>query len=330
MVSFDVVSLFTKVPLKETLQLLSARFNAKIVNLFQHVLTSTYFQFRGEFYEQTDGVAMGSPLSPAIANFFMEDFEERALSTAKIKPKYYFRYVDDTFIVWPHGQETLPAFLQHMNSLHPNIQVTMEMEKDGCLPFLDVLIRRKEDGSLSHRVYRKPTHTDLYLNGLSHHHPSQRNAVLTSLFHRAKRIADEESLPQEINHLRTTFQRNGYGKTEIMKALKRTFQDQRATKEFLAHEDNDKAKPIAKAALPYISTISGKLSRILRKRNIETIHKPPGKLRSQLVKVKDRMGLKTSGVYQIPWLRLSAGAFRTSSAFMRMLESRLCRAEETS
>ena len=149
-------------------------------------------------------------------------------------------------------------------------------------------------------VYRKPTHTDLYLNGLSHHHPSQRSAVLTSLFHRAKRIADEESLPQEINHLRTTFQRNGYGKKEIVMALKRTFQDQRVTEEFLAPEDRDKAKPIAKAALPYVSTISGKLSRILRKRNIETIHKPPEKLRSQLVKIKDRMGLKTSGVYHIP------------------------------
>ncbi|KAG8236204.1 hypothetical protein J437_LFUL016712 [Ladona fulva] len=54
---------------------------------------------------QEQGVAMGSPLSPAVANLFMEQFEEKALNAAKKKPKCYFRYVDDTFVVWPHGEE---------------------------------------------------------------------------------------------------------------------------------------------------------------------------------------------------------------------------------
>jgi len=74
MVSLDVVFLFTEVPIVDSLELLSHHFEDDVLALFIHVLTSTYFCFNGQFYEQTDGVAMGSPLSLVTANFFMEDF----------------------------------------------------------------------------------------------------------------------------------------------------------------------------------------------------------------------------------------------------------------
>jgi hypothetical protein len=75
MVSFDIVSLFTKVPIKETMELLGRQFE-DVLGLFRHVLITSYFTFNGQFYGQTDGVAMGSPISPAIANFYMEDYEK--------------------------------------------------------------------------------------------------------------------------------------------------------------------------------------------------------------------------------------------------------------
>ena len=237
---------------------------------------------------------MGSPLSPAVANFFMEDFEEKALNSAPLRPKFFFRYVDDTFIVWPHGRDTLDQFLGHMNSRHPNIIFTMEIEQDGRLPFLDILITRRKNGILGHSVYRKPTNTNLYLNGSSHHHPSQRSAVLTTLFHRARSISDKSSLPSEIRFLKRTFVQNGYSGHQISMALKRTFQPRNILTE------GEKVKPVAKACLPYVSTISGKISRILKRHNIETIHVPPVKLREQLVKAKDPDGLKTPGVYRVP------------------------------
>jgi hypothetical protein len=67
-VSFDVVSLFIKVPLDDTLQLLSQHFRKQTVDLIRHVLTTTYFLFDGSFYGQKDGEAMGSPLAPVVAN----------------------------------------------------------------------------------------------------------------------------------------------------------------------------------------------------------------------------------------------------------------------
>jgi len=79
MVSFNMVSLFTNVPIVDSLELLSLHFEDDVLALFKHVLTSPYFCFDGRFYEQTDGVAMGSPLSPVIANFFMDNFEKKAI-----------------------------------------------------------------------------------------------------------------------------------------------------------------------------------------------------------------------------------------------------------
>jgi hypothetical protein len=69
-------------------------------------------------------------------------------------------------------EEELHEFLDHLNNIHPNIKFTMEVEKNPSLPFLDVLVSRRPDSSLGHTVYRKPTHTDLYLHAKSAHHPA--------------------------------------------------------------------------------------------------------------------------------------------------------------
>jgi hypothetical protein len=47
----------------------------------------------------------------------MENFEERALDLAPHKPLFWFRYVDDTFVIWPHGPDKLKDFLNHLNSI---------------------------------------------------------------------------------------------------------------------------------------------------------------------------------------------------------------------
>jgi hypothetical protein len=90
LVSFDVVSLFTMVPTGEALCLLSWHSDEDILRLFRHVLTSSFFRFNGQFYKQTDGVAMCLPLSPVIANFFIEHFEETALEVTTHKPSAGF------------------------------------------------------------------------------------------------------------------------------------------------------------------------------------------------------------------------------------------------
>ena len=124
---------------------------------------------------------MGSPISPVIANIFMEHFEKEALTKTPKKPEVWLRYVDDTFVIWRHGRAELRKFLIFLNNQQiPNIHFTIDIEENGKLPFLDILISKKADGTLGHQVYRKPTHRDRYLHAetntiseLSLNHPKK-------------------------------------------------------------------------------------------------------------------------------------------------------------
>jgi len=60
-------------------------------------------------------------------------------------------------MIWPHGQETLQDFLPRLNGIHRNIKFTKELEQNGTLPFLDVLVKKKMNGTLGHTVYKKTT-----------------------------------------------------------------------------------------------------------------------------------------------------------------------------
>ena len=157
--SFDVVSLFPKIPLEEAIQAIKEVTDPHTAKLAIVCLRSTFFSFQGEFYEQTIGVAMGSPLSPVVANLFMEKFEKEALNSYPLKPSRWKRYVDDTNVLWPHGEIELNNFFKHLNNRSDDIKFTMEEEDNGSISFLDVLVTRKKDGTLGHKVFRKKTHT---------------------------------------------------------------------------------------------------------------------------------------------------------------------------
>jgi len=92
-------------------------------------------------------------------------------------PDEWKRYVDDIFAKWRRSLDKLNEFLSHLNSLSEHIKFTIEIEKDNQLPFLDVLLTKK-NGKLSHQVFRKQTHTDKYLHSNSHHHPKQKVGVI--------------------------------------------------------------------------------------------------------------------------------------------------------
>ena len=118
----------------------------------------------------------------------MEYLEQKALSTAPHPtPRFWCRYVDDTFVI--HKEANKQGFLQHINSVDPAIRFTVEDNKeDGSIPFLDTIVKPEVDGSLSITVYRKPTHTDQYLQWDSHHHLSVKFSVIQTLSHRASTV----------------------------------------------------------------------------------------------------------------------------------------------
>ena len=136
--------------------------------------------FQGKYFEQLKGAAMGSPISPIVANLYMESFEVETIRYAPHPPYLWKWFVDDTFTIIEslHKNE----FLEHINSIDKHIQFTAEDQRsDGAMPFLDILITPGKDGSLSTSVYRKPTHTDLYLQWDSHHTLTSKYSVIGTL-----------------------------------------------------------------------------------------------------------------------------------------------------
>ena len=107
-------------------------------------LKSTFFNFKNEFYDIVKGVATGSPLSPIVTNLYMQEIEKQAIHSFPLNPKRWKCFVDETDVVWQHGEENLNKFFSHLNNLRSTIKFTMEIEKDMSLPFLDVLVSRKK------------------------------------------------------------------------------------------------------------------------------------------------------------------------------------------
>ena len=148
---------------------------------------------------------MGSPLSPVIANIYMQDLESRVLGTAPLKPLLWLSYVNDTFVMWNHGDKELQNFLKHLNGQHADIRFTMERDDNGTIPFLDV-----HGDKLTTSVYRKPTHTDRYLNYDSHHHPKVKSSIVDCLSHRERWICKKGSaLSDELKHVHNALMTKG-------------------------------------------------------------------------------------------------------------------------
>ena len=171
MASFDVTSLFTNIPVDETIEIISDQIFANCMYL-EGSLTihqtsiscckNCHFTFNGRIYQQTDGVAMGSRFGPLFANIFMSFHGKSWLhnSPSAFKPLLYRRYVDDCFVLFK-SFDLVPLFLNYPNHQHPNISFTSKLEKDSKLPFLDIEISRS-NGKFSTSVYRKPTFTGLF------------------------------------------------------------------------------------------------------------------------------------------------------------------------
>ena len=129
--------------------------------------------------------------------------------------------MDDTFVI--HKEVNKNDFLQHINSVDPAIKFTVKDNKeDGSIPSLDTIVKPEVDGSLSITVYRKPTHTDQYLQWGSHHNLSAKFSVINTLFHRAKTVcSNPELLKTEIEHLRKALTPCKYPKWAFDKVEKR-------------------------------------------------------------------------------------------------------------
>ena len=213
-VSFDVISLFPNVPLQDTIAHICSKIDFNLfpisadalTNLLNLACKNMIFQFNNDLYVQKDGVAMGSNLGPTMAAFAMDLVE----SKLPFRPMYYRRYVDDIFAIFDSKSDAL-AYLDILNSVHPNLQFTIETQNsEGSLRFLDVDVS-SHDNKFKTCWSLKPTNTGRYTPFSSHSPLRYKKAAVRALIYRSKHLNTFHSdYEKSFSLIKSLFQANGY------------------------------------------------------------------------------------------------------------------------
>ena len=172
LLTLDVSSLYTNIPNDEgTMAALRALRKARLgdiqpsnlslVEMLAQVLAYNNFQFDGKNYLQVRGTAMGTRVAPSYANIFMNDFEEKHVYSHRLQPAAWYRYIDDIFCLWQHGEDELEKFTTHLNSVHETIKFTIEKSRTS-VSFLDTEVHL-DNSHIYTTLYVKPTDRNNYL-----------------------------------------------------------------------------------------------------------------------------------------------------------------------
>lgn len=306
MVSFDVKALFPSIPVKEAITLVEnwlgeqhtgqqGRERVKqYVKLTKLCMEENYFTFRGDYYKQLKGAPMGNPLSPFISEMFMAKLESE-LVAKKLMPRFWRRYVDDIFAIT--RRQDLESTLKVLNGLHKNIEFTFEIEKEGKLSFLDILLTRKQN-ALELEIYRKPTDTSRVIPSTSNHSYQHKMASFNHMIHRMLTLPiSQEGLEKESKHILEVARLNGYPKNTIIKLInkrKKTLQRKTLTRLITDQQ------PRRRVVLGF-DRISKSLGTKLRKHRLDmTYSSRNNQLRTLLGSTKDSIDqMAKSGVYKI-------------------------------
>ena len=230
LISFDIQSLYTSIPLLETIDIAVDLIHTNNTNfpinktelkqLFLFATSETHFLFNGSYFDQIDGVSMGSPLAPVLANLFMSHHERTWLSNFKDSTVlFYRRYVDDIFCMF-HNEPDALSFFNYLNLQHPNIKFTFEKEYNNQISFLDIHITKSTDKCFT-SVFHKKTYTGLLLNFLSFSPLNYKAGLVRTLVDRARKINNSLSgFRSDVNKLIFTLKRNCFPSHFIDKIIK--------------------------------------------------------------------------------------------------------------
>ncbi|BHF63747.1 hypothetical protein SprV_0200674200 [Sparganum proliferum] len=250
---------------------------------------------------------MGSSISGYLAEAVLQELETRVFQTCK--PKFWIRYVDDTFVIL--HRDAKDNFKRELDSVFPQIQFTMEEETDGMLSFLDVQVSRQEDGTLQTGVFRKATDTEKILHYNSNHPLSHKRSCVRTLFHRIHtHCSTEAEKLRERKTLWHLFLANGYPRSFVNKCLYR-----RHTKT----DGEKKQKPEIFRVSPYVRNVSEATERMLRPLSVGVGHRPEATIRRLIMQPKDRLPpADTSGViYRVKCLDCPANYCGTTDKRLR-------------
>jgi len=228
-VTADVTSLYTNIPtqlgltcMAKKLQKLNSIFSLPvssqdILSMLKTILTCNNFEFNGNHYLQIQGVSMGTRVAPTYANMVLSVMEDTFLEEQVLKPKCWFRFIDDICFIWGHGEEELLKFIQAFNNIHTSIQLTYEFSTQ-FVNFLDTKVSLKPP-SVTFDLYKKPTDSTNYLMNKSCHPAGCKKGFYSQLLRLRRNCTELHKFMHHASALREAFITRGYPKEPLDRAI---------------------------------------------------------------------------------------------------------------
>ena len=214
-VSFDVSSLYTNVPVDEAInEAAELLYSGEVtpppvdketfVKLLELATKDVVMLTHEGYYRQMDGLAMGAKPAPPLANIWLSKFEPIIKDSAKL----FERYMDD--IIREIKAAEVQAKLAEINQFHPKLKFTIEMEENGKIPFLDMEINHVGN-RLSSTWYVKPTDTGLIMNYHAVVPKRYKKSVVQSFVHRIHRCCSSwENVTSSLQRAKEVLEKNQY------------------------------------------------------------------------------------------------------------------------
>ena len=228
LITADVESLYTNMRIDLIINCIQEIFieypdpsrpDSEIIQLLKITLENNDFEFDSKFYLQVCGIAMGRRYAPSIANIYLRKFDAQAMTGWHIKPRYYSRFLDDIFGLWPGTLEELKQYEQYLNSLIPGIKVKFQA-RNNIIEFLDTHVYKNyytnDKCTLATKVYFKDTDTHQLLHRSSFHPRHTFQSIIKSQMIRFKRISTtHEDYKEAADTLIKVLITRGYNTTQL-------------------------------------------------------------------------------------------------------------------
>ncbi|XP_050298299.1 uncharacterized protein LOC126737438 [Anthonomus grandis grandis] len=247
---------------------------------------------------------MGSPLSPLLADTFMNHFESNNILNNNpylSNILYYYRYVDDCILLWNGNKQNLSDFLSFINNIHPKIKFTLEVEINKTITFLDLLIKNVNNKH-DFEIYRKPSHTGTIIHNESFHPFSHKAAALNSYVNRALQIPQTtESRDRELNIIKQIAQTHNFSPNLVDKIKNKFLLRNAFQNVYIPHQTILSNQPVNKfISLTYNGAVSYKIQRVLTSLNVKVAFKSSNSLGNLLINNKDKTDpLSCKGIYKL-------------------------------
>ncbi|RYE20179.1 MAG: hypothetical protein EOP45_11485 [Sphingobacteriaceae bacterium] len=312
LLSFDIIMLFPSIPVEFLLQILENRWREikrhtnmskeLFMNIMKFIITdSSFFEYNNTVYKQIDGVAMGQNIAPTLANLVTDEILDTILPKLTFLPKLLVKYVDDLFAIIPANK--VNEMLKALNSVHPSIQFTHELEhEDGTLPYLDIKLIKAEDGRIITDWYNKETASNKLLNFHSNHPFRMKCNVAFNMFYRVLSLSDVRFHDKNIKKCTDILRKNSYPLNIITKQMHRAFGKINGTQP--APAPNTDSNPKYRSVV-YVKGLSEKVNCLLSHtaNDIKIAPKPIRQLKSTLytkLKQKRDVDETTHCIYKVP------------------------------